>query len=62
MDSGTKIVIFDGECMLCNKFIQYVIKNTTDDLILVSSISNYGKMICINYGIKHSTNLDTIFL
>jgi predicted DCC family thiol-disulfide oxidoreductase YuxK len=40
MESGKKIILFDGVCNLCNGFIQFVIKRDTNDLFRYASLQS----------------------
>lgn len=44
MKSNATILFFDGECLLCNKAVQWILKNEKDNEILFCSLqSNFAK-------------------
>jgi predicted DCC family thiol-disulfide oxidoreductase YuxK len=44
MSTTNNIILFDGECNLCNGFVQFVIKNDKKKIFKFSSLqSNYGQ-------------------
>lgn len=57
-----KIVLFDGDCNLCNGFIQRIIAHDKADVYRFASLnSNYGKTLQSYLGIN-SQNIDSIIL
>lgn len=57
-----KIIVFDGVCNLCNFFVNYVIKNDTEDIFrFVSLQSEVGKTIFSNAP-KQTKLLDSVLL
>lgn len=56
LPEGKKIVLFDGICNLCDKFVQYLIKHDRKDVFrFVSLQSDLGKSIVTRIGLdtKH---------
>jgi predicted DCC family thiol-disulfide oxidoreductase YuxK len=53
MESGIKnIVFYDGECGLCNRSVQFILKHEKDDLLHFASLqSDFAKNFFIN--LKH---------
>jgi len=63
MDKQQEIIIlFDGDCLLCNRFIQIPMKYGRANFLYVSSHSEKGKEICTSIGISPNTEIDTIYL
>jgi predicted DCC family thiol-disulfide oxidoreductase YuxK len=63
MDKQQEIIIlFDGDCLLCNRFIQIPMKYGRVNFLYVSSHSEKGKEICSSIGILTNTEIDTIYL
>lgn len=57
-----KIILFDGECSLCNSTIQYVIKHDRNDVFRFTPLqSKLGKEICTRIGVSPINN-DTSIL
>ena len=57
-----KIILFDGVCNLCNFFVQFVIKNDTEDIFrFVSLQSELGKSMMSNSNYNTFT-LDSVVL
>jgi len=56
------IILFDGICGLCNRFVRFVIKRDLNNKFLFASLqSNFAKTILQNHG--HPTDkLDTLIL
>jgi predicted DCC family thiol-disulfide oxidoreductase YuxK len=51
------ILLFDGECNLCNSFVQFILKNEKNNEIQFSSLqSEIGKIILA----QHNINTDSI--
>lgn len=60
LPEGKKIIVFDGVCNLCNRFVQYVIKNDKKDVFrFVAMQSELGKKIIKKIGLdpKHSNSV-----
>ncbi len=60
LPEGKKIIVFDGVCNLCNRFVQYVIKNDKKDVFrFVAMQSELGQKIIMKIGIdaKHSDSV-----
>ena len=46
-----KIILFDGECILCNKAVQFIIKRDTKEIFKFASLqSTYGKELLRKIG------------
>lgn len=62
LPQGKKIVLFDGVCGLCNKFVRYVIARDKRDVFrFVSLESEFGKQVAEHIGIDTS-KVDSILL
>lgn len=62
METGKKIVLFDGVCNLCNGFIQFIIKRDKNDVFRFASLqSEKGKQLISEHHIDIK-NLDTVIL
>lgn len=58
----TKLILFDGECMLCNKSVQLIINNDPNKLFKFASLqSPFGKSMLTKIG-ADSTTLNSIVL
>ncbi|MFP4846054.1 thiol-disulfide oxidoreductase DCC family protein [Winogradskyella sp. PE311] len=56
------IIIFDGECNLCNGVVGWLLKFTPEDLFqFVAFQSQYGQELLIKYGFP-TEQLDTVIL
>ncbi|WP_299130516.1 thiol-disulfide oxidoreductase DCC family protein [uncultured Winogradskyella sp.] len=56
------IIIFDGECNLCNGVVGWLLKFAPEDLFqFVAFQSNYGQELLKNYGFP-TKRLDTVIL
>ncbi len=62
MDQQQPIILFDGNCMLCNGFIQFVLKHDRQKYLFVSSHSLKGKELCLKYNLPQEIEIDTIYL
>ena len=52
LDQRKKIVLFDGECNLCDRWVQLLLKNDPKDTFRFASLqSDIGKEIQAEYGI-----------
>ena len=47
--SGKKIVFFDGDCMLCNSFVAFLVKKKVESLFFCNINSNSGRAILARY-------------
>lgn len=62
MESGKKIILFDGVCNLCNGFIQFVIKRDKQDLFRYASLqSEIGQQLISERGIDTKT-IDSVVI
>lgn len=60
--SISRIVLFDGECILCNKAAQLIIKGDPNELFKFASLqSNYGKQLLNKMG-NNSVDYNSIIL
>ena len=51
------IILYDSKCILCNRYIHFIIKNDINEIFYFTSIyNNTGKKIINDY--KINTNLD----
>ncbi|MGB0427646.1 MAG: hypothetical protein ACPGEC_01810, partial [Flavobacteriales bacterium] len=56
------IVLFDGNCMICSKFVRVLLKQSSSDLIFVSSVSQKGMDLRQGLNIViDDSKLDSIF-
>lgn len=62
MDDQQPIILFDGNCMLCNNFIRFVLKHDNGRFLFISSQSSIGKELCVKFGLPQEINLDTVYL
>ena len=62
MDKKQLIILFDGSCMLCNNFVQFVLKHDNQRFIFVSSSSLKGMEICKIHKLSLFSQIDTIYL
>lgn|SRR5690554_1993372 len=56
------IILFDGQCMLCNRFIRVPLNYSKKKFIFISSHSNIGEKICISFDIPTNPRKETIYL
>ena len=56
------IILFDGNCMLCNNFIQFILKHDRQNHLFISSHSLRGQDICLKYNLPQTIEIDTIYL
>ncbi len=62
MESGKKIILFDGVCNLCNGFVQFVIKRDKQDIFRYASLqSEVGQQLISERGID-TKNIDSVVL
>ena len=47
--SGKKIVFFDGDCMLCNSFVAFLVKRKVDSLFFCNINSSAARTILASY-------------
>ena len=60
--SISRIVLFDGECILCNKAAQFIINRDPNELFKFASLqSNYGKQLLNKMG-NNSVACNSIIL
>ncbi|MFM8255535.1 MAG: thiol-disulfide oxidoreductase DCC family protein [Bacteroidota bacterium] len=58
----TLIVLFDGDCILCNKAVQFIIRRDPSNIFKFASLqSDYGKSIINNIG-RNTADLNSIVL
>lgn len=58
-----RIIVFDGECNLCNKLIKFLLKNDKKEVLEFASIgSTYAKNFTDNYPIKFPIRESVIFI
>lgn len=62
MEERLSIVLFDGNCMLCNRFVRFVLKRDKGIYLFVSSHSKKGEELCVEYNIPPRTTLETVYL
>lgn len=62
MDDHQPIILFDGNCMLCNNFIRFVFKHDNGRFLFISSQSSIGKELCVKFFLPQEINLDTVYL
>jgi len=62
VESGKKIILFDGVCNLCNGFVQFVIKRDKQDIFRYASLqSEVGQQLISERGID-TKNIDSVVL
>ncbi|MFT6361218.1 MAG: putative DCC family thiol-disulfide oxidoreductase YuxK [Candidatus Paceibacteria bacterium] len=62
LEKKKKIILFDGECNLCDWSVQVLLKNDPNDIFRFASLqSDVGKEIQAKYGID-SSKLNSIIL
>lgn len=62
LETGKKIILFDGVCNLCNSSVQFVIKRDKKDIFRFAPLqSDIGKKMVDERGIDTST-IDSIIL
>ncbi|MFB3386999.1 thiol-disulfide oxidoreductase DCC family protein [Flavobacterium sp. LAR06] len=62
LPKNKKIILFDGVCNLCNKAVQFIIKNDKKDIFrFVTLQSDLGKEICNYIGVDQN-KIDSIIL
>jgi len=62
VESGKKIILFDGVCNLCNGFAQFVIKRDKQDVFRYASLqSKIGQQLVSERGIDTKT-IDSVVL
>ncbi len=59
---GKSIMFFDGVCGLCNKSVQFVLKNDRADQIVFASLQSDFSQKVLNERGKDATKLDTIYV
>ena len=60
--SGKKIIVFDGECNLCNRWVQFLLKHDPQDIFYFCSLTSpLGIELQRNYGIKPG-DIDSIIV
>jgi predicted DCC family thiol-disulfide oxidoreductase YuxK len=62
MEEELSIVLFDGNCMLCNRFVRFVLKRDKGIYLFVSSYSKKGEALCVQYNIPQRTTLESVYL
>ncbi len=56
------IVFFDGECMLCNRLVQFIVRrNLKENIKFCSLQSARASSFFESFGKKQSINLDTMY-
>ena len=60
MDTPNQIVFYDGECMLCNSFIQFLLKKQIPNLYFSELQSQYAAKLLALHNISFQ-NLNTIY-
>ena len=61
-DITTRIILFDDECILCNKAVQFIIRKDVKERFKFASLrSAFGKNLIFKIG-GDSTNLNSIIL
>jgi len=62
VESGKKIILFDGVCNLCNGFVQFVIKRDSKDIFRYASLqSKIGQQLISERNID-TKKLDSVIL
>jgi predicted DCC family thiol-disulfide oxidoreductase YuxK len=63
MSGKMRIIVFDGECNLCNNFINYLLKQDKKEQLEFASIgSTYATNFSENYPIKYPIDQSIIFI
>lgn len=60
MDTPTKIIFFDGECMLCNHAVKFIMNKNKNDLYFSELQSSYAEKMLLKHNIV-AQNSDTIY-
>lgn len=61
-ESNKSIILFDGECMICNSFIKIPLSKAYDKFIFVSNHSEIGKKIILSNSLNTTKDKETIYL
>lgn len=62
MESGKKIILFDGVCNLCNGFVQFVIRRDSSDIFRYAPLqSEIGQQLISERNIE-TEKLDSVIL
>jgi predicted DCC family thiol-disulfide oxidoreductase YuxK len=56
------ILLYDGECGLCNRFVQFILKRDRNDRFRFAALqSDFAKKILARHGVN-AADLDTVYL
>jgi predicted DCC family thiol-disulfide oxidoreductase YuxK len=62
LKQNKKIILFDGECNLCDGSVQFLLENDSNDIFRFASLqSDFGKKIQHEYGID-SSRINSVIL
>lgn len=62
VNSSNFIVLFDGDCNLCNSSVNFIIKHDTEELFYFASLqSDVSKQILLQFSVK-KTDFNTVVL
>jgi predicted DCC family thiol-disulfide oxidoreductase YuxK len=61
MDNKSSIILFDGECMLCNTFISFMLKKEIDNIFFCDLNSATAKSLLEKFNMP-TQNFNTIYL
>ncbi len=63
MDMKNKILLFDGECILCSRSIQFILKHERNNLIYFAALkSEYAKKLMSHYHVDIQYNNSIVFI
>ncbi len=62
MQPSNPIILYDGVCGLCNRFVQFVLKRDRNDQFRFAALqSNFGRDVLQRHGLNPDA-LDTVYL
>lgn len=62
MQPSNPIILYDGVCGLCNRFVRFVLKHDRKDLFRFAALqSNFGRNVLQRHGLNPDA-LDTVYL
>ena len=64
INNSDQVVLFDADCMLCNRFVQFVLRRDKGRYFFVSLTSQSGQRLLKEYSLPESSrkDVDTIYL
>lgn len=62
MESGP-VVLFDGTCAMCSRLVRFILDHESSDaLLFVPNASEYGRLICENYGLGETPRATIVLI